>query len=80
MKNNQLLLIKYIDELIVTVKELEDCHKKIKQYDAIIQEKAARKKAYIATDYYKDQIAAISEAREDGWELQVNQLNEMMDR
>lgn len=80
MKNHQKLLIKYIDELIETVQELEVCHKKIKQFDAIIQEKAARKKAYIATDYYKDQIAAISEAREDGWELQVEQLTNMMER
>ena len=80
MKNHQKLLIKYIDELIETVQELEVCHKKIKQFDSIIQAKAARKKAYIATDYYKDQIAAITEAREDGWELQVEQLTNMMER
>ena len=71
MKNSQYLLIRYVDELIETVQELEECHKKIKKYDEIIQEHAARKKAYIATDYYKDQITAITEAREEDWEMQV---------
>lgn len=54
LDNSSILLLKYVDELIETINELESTQRKIKECDEFIQKYAARKKAYIATDYFKE--------------------------
>ena len=54
LDNISFLLLEYIDELIETINELEKTHKKIQDCDAFMQLHAARKKVYIATNYFQD--------------------------
>ena len=54
------------------------CHAKIKDCDEFLQLHAARKKAYIATDYFREQIEAVKATGEEGWEMQVKALEGML--
>lgn len=69
----------YVDELLDCINDLEATHKKIQKCEVFLQKHAARKKLYVATDYFKDQIASITDAKEEGWETQVKQLTELME-
>ena len=52
----QILITKHVDDLIKNIDTLALCHKRIADADAFLQEHAARKKAYVCTDYFEEQI------------------------
>ena len=39
---------------------------------------AARKKAYHATDYFREQVIRIKEEKAPNWEIQAQQMEEML--
>ena len=78
LNNIGYLLLRYVSELIKITEELSVYHKAIKDCDAFLQQYAARKKAYIATDYFEEQIEAIKETQEDGWEMQVKIIEDLL--
>ena len=54
LTNSQLLLCKALDDLMKAIDGLEQAQKVIKKSGEFLQENAARKKAYLSTDYFKE--------------------------
>ena len=54
LSNTSILIYKYIGDLINFVREMEQSQMKIRECDAFLQENAARKKAYVSTDYFRE--------------------------
>ena len=67
----QVLITKHVDDLIANIDTLAQCHKRIADADNLLQEHAARKKAYVCMDIFEELISIFIETREDCWEAYV---------
>ena len=67
LSNSSILLCKGLDDLIKAIDGLENCQIVIKKSGDFIMEHAARKKPYLDSYHFKEQIEEIRDDKDKNW-------------
>ena len=74
METDKLIILGYVRRLILVAYMLINVQGKIKDCDVFLKMHAARKDPFISEKYFEEQILAVKDGKEKGWEDQVSTL------